>query len=276
MDELVREDGAVIRYVRHAARGPARARVLLVHPLAMDHSAWAGVVARLPDDIDAVAIDVRGHGRSTKGASTLGLDTATADFAALFAALGWRSAVVAGCSMGGCISIAFAQRYPELTAGLVLVDTTAFYGEDAPVKWGERAAKAEHEGFAALLPFQRGRWFTEGFLAAHPEQVERCVEVFIANDIVTYKAACAMLAGADLRAGLKDIAVPTAVLVGEDDYATPPAMAQVLNDGISGASLRILPHMRHFTVVEAPGEIAGAIADVAARVASRETVGAGA
>lgn len=270
IEEIRRNDGAMIRYARRRAHGKARARLMLVHPLAMDHQAWDRVLPLLSDDIDVVAIDVRGHGRSTNGTHPLGLDAASVDMAALLDALGWPSAILAGCSMGGCLCLAFAQRHPERLDGLALIDTTAFYGEDAPAKWAERARTAEREGFEALLPFQRSRWFTEAFLAAHADIVERYVAIFVANDIGTYKAACAMMAGADLRAGLGVIAAPTAVVVGEHDYATPPDMARVLQKGIPGATLTVLPGMRHFSVIEAPDAVAVAVRDVIVRSAARQ------
>lgn len=270
MYELHCEDGAVIRYDRRPATAPVKGRVLLVHALAMDSGNWDEVLPLLPDDLDVVRMDVRGHGRSTNGAEPLTLETATADMAALLAELGWSSAVIAGCSMGGCISIAFAQRHPALTAGLVLIDTTAFYGEDAPAKWGERVATAARDGFAALLPFQVSRWFTDEFRASRPDVIERCTKVFCGNDLATYRAACTMLAGADLRAGLGGIAVPVVVVVGEEDYATPLEMARVLQQGIPDAQISILKGVRHFTPLEAPGGIARAVGDVVARTGAGE------
>ena len=60
----------------------------------------------------------------------------------MFAAIGWTSAVVAGASMGGCVSLAFAGRHSARVRGLGLFDTTAWYGAEAPAQWAERADKA--------------------------------------------------------------------------------------------------------------------------------------
>jgi pimeloyl-ACP methyl ester carboxylesterase len=53
--------------------------------------------------------------------------------------------------------------------------------------------------------------------------------------------------------------MPTAILVGEEDYATPIAMAQALHDGIAGSSLTILPGARHLTPLEDPQRVATAL-----------------
>jgi pimeloyl-ACP methyl ester carboxylesterase len=52
---------------------------------------------------------------------------------------------------------------------------------------------------------------------------------------------------------------PTRILVGEEDYATPIAMAETLRAGIAGSALRVLPGARHLTPLEAPEEIASEI-----------------
>jgi pimeloyl-ACP methyl ester carboxylesterase len=77
------------------------------------------------------------------------------------------------------------------------------------------------------------------------------VAVFLRNDPQSYAASCRMLGAADLRHALRAIRVPTAVLVGEEDYATPVGMAQALHDGIEGSTLSVLKNARHLTPLEA-------------------------
>jgi pimeloyl-ACP methyl ester carboxylesterase len=71
-----------------------------------------------------------------------------------------------------------------------------------------------------------------------------------------YAATCKMVGSFDLRAKLPQVAVPTAVIVGEEDYATPVAMAQLLHRGIFKSSLTVLPGARHLTPLEQPQAIA--------------------
>jgi pimeloyl-ACP methyl ester carboxylesterase len=65
-----------------------------------------------------------------------------------------------------------------------------------------------------------------------------------------------MLGTADLRAALPRLKMPTAIVVGEEDYATPLAMAQALHRGIAGSTLTVLPGARHLTPLEQPDQIA--------------------
>ena len=121
------------------------------------------------------------------------------DLAELLDHLGWPIAAVAGCSMGGCVAQAFAGMYLSRVSALGLIDTTAWYGEEAPKNWSERAAAARSKGLAGMVEFQVTRWFSDRFRTAHPEIVKELTEVFLANDVDCYAATCVMLGDADLR-----------------------------------------------------------------------------
>jgi 3-oxoadipate enol-lactonase len=248
-------DGVPIGYTLH---GDARAsrRAVLVHSLAMDRRFWDPVAERLGGDAAALTFDCRGHGASGLGAGEYSVALFADDLAALMDHVGWDRALVAGASMGGCVSLAFAQRYPARVAALGLIDTTAWYGEQAREQWEERARKALDGGLTALVDFQVTRWFSDAFRAAHPEAVSASVAVFLRNDPRAYAATCRMLGAADLRPALASIRVPAAVVVGEEDYATPVTMAEMLHRSIGGSTLTVLKNARHLTPLERPDEIA--------------------
>ena len=230
-------------------------RVALVHSLAMDRAFWRPVADRLSDRACVLIADCRGHGASDKPAGPYTVERFADDLAELLDHLGWRAALVAGASMGGCVALGFAAAHPARTAALGLVDTTAWYGADAPVQWAERARRALDAGLASLVEFQTTRWFSDRFRSAHPEIVADCVRRFVANDPAAYAASCRMLGECDLRGALPGIRAPAAVLVGEEDYATPLAMAQTLADSIAGASLEVLAGARHLTPLEDPAAV---------------------
>jgi 3-oxoadipate enol-lactonase len=210
--------------------------------------------------------DCRGHGKSDKPPGPYTVELFADDIADVMDEVGWDSALVAGASMGGCVSLAFAVAYPARARALGLIDTTAWYGADAPKQWAERAGKAQQEGMAALVGFQTTRWFGDAFRAQHPDVVKESVDVFLRNDVGAYAETCKMLGSADLRAALPRLTMPTAVIVGEEDYATPVAMAETLHHGIAGSTLTVLPKARHLTPLEVPDIIAAELDRLMARV----------
>ncbi len=107
-----------------------------------------------------------------------------------------------------------------------------------------------------MIDFQVTRWFTDGFRAAHPDIVKENVDRLLANDPAAFAATCRMLGACNLEAALPRMTVPTAVIVGDEDYATPVAMAETLHRGIKGSTLTILKGARHLTPLETPERVA--------------------
>jgi len=249
-------DDCPIAYTLRAARNPGLPRIVLIHSVAMDASIWDGVVARLAVHADILTYDCRGHGHSGKCAQGFTMARFARDLMELLDHVGWQSAVAAGCSMGGCVAQALAGLYHSRVNALGLIDTTAWYDEEAAAAWRERAGAVRSKGLVGLLEFQLPRWFSDEFRKAHPELVKAPTEVFLRNDLDCYAASCIMLGEADLRGYLKKLSVPAAIIVGEQDYATPVADAQKLHDAIPNSTLTIIPGARHLTPIECPEEIA--------------------
>ncbi len=240
-------------------RKDALQRAVLVHSLAMDRDFWRPVAERLAPRAAVLIYDCRGHGKSGKPTGSYTVEGFADDLADLLDHVGWDSALAAGASMGGCVSLAFAAAYPKRARALGLFDTTAWYGADAPKQWEERAQKALSAGLGSMVEFQTTRWFSDAFRARHPEIVRHCVEVFLRNDLPSYAASCRMLGNCDLRAKLPEMKLPAVVLVGEEDYAAPPAMAEALHRGIAGSSYAVIKGARHLTPLEVPDLVADAL-----------------
>ena len=236
--------------------GGSRPRIALIHSLALDQSIWDGVVPLLTQHADVLTYDCRGHGKSGRAKMKFTPELFAADLARLLDHVNWPRVMLAGCSMGGCVAQAFAGAYPDRVRALALIDTTAWYGPNAPKDWRERAATAATKGFQALSTFQATRWVSDAFREAHPDVILANLDVFLANDIDCYTATCEMLGDADLRHYQSAMRIPTGVIVGEEDYATPVAMSEQIQKAMPDATLSVLPNVRHLTPIECPAVIA--------------------
>jgi 3-oxoadipate enol-lactonase len=250
------DDGCTLA-IRELRPAPASSPVvMLVHALAMDGSMWQRVADALHQPARVLALDCRGHGQSGKPAGPYSTMRFAQDVRQAAEALGVDSMLLGGCSMGGVVAQAFAGTWPGRLRGLLLVDTTSWYGENAADAWNGRAAQAVEKGFASMSAFQRERWFSPEFLAAHPEVLAEAVAIFERNDPQAYASTCHMLGRADERDAIARYRGPASVFVGEHDYATPTAMAADLASRIPGARLTVMPRARHFTPYEVPAAIA--------------------
>lgn len=256
----------MLSFTHLPAPAPRAPRIALIHSLALDRSVWDGVVKQLEHEAEILTFDCRGHGRSPRTPGPYTAQLFAGDVAELFNHVGWDRAVIAGCSMGGNVAQAFAAEYPERTAALGLIDTTAWYGADAPAKFKERADTARSKGLRGLIDFQLTRWFSDDFRAKHPDVLDRTTATFVANDVECYAASCGLLGAADSRPQLGSFKMPTAVVVGEEDYATPVVMAQQLHAGIPQSTLSIIPRARHLTPIEFPDRIAAELRGLVQRL----------
>ncbi len=261
------DDGARIAFsLREAA--PGLPRIAFLHSLGMDHALWGPVSERLAGQASLLCLDMRGHGRSDKPPPPYGTERLARDLRDVLDHVGWSRTVLIGASLGGCVSLDFAAHHSERVQGLGLVDTTAWYGPDAGLNWNARARRAREEGLAAMIPFQETRWFSDAFRVSRPDVVERCVRCFLGNDVPAFAALSDMLGRFDGRHLLTRIQVPTSIIVGEEDYATPVAMSQALQRGIRDARLTVIPAARHLVQIERPDAVAAMVTRLLERVAA--------
>jgi len=274
-------DGAKISFTRYPAPRAGAPRVVFLHSLALDRSIWNGVVELARSHAEILTYDFRGHGRSDRSAGNradlvgsradlkvgpYSVELFADDLAALLDHAAWPHATVAGCSMGGSVALAFAARHAARTERLLLIDTTAWYGDDAASQFRERAAAARTKGMQGLIEFQLTRWFSDEFRATHPEALQRLTAIFVAGDLDAYAASCALLGAVDARSSLRSFRLPTTIVVGAEDPATPVAMAGYLHEQIAGSTLTVIPAARHLTPIEHPEIIAAELFNLLRRV----------
>ena len=110
-------DGVKIYYEVHG-RGPA---LLLTHGYSSTSAMWKGQIEALSKHHKLVLWDMRGHGQSDYPDDPAAYSEAltVADMAALLDAVGAKTAIVGGLSLGGYMSLAFYRAHPDRVAGAV-------------------------------------------------------------------------------------------------------------------------------------------------------------
>jgi pimeloyl-ACP methyl ester carboxylesterase len=117
--------------------------VVFVHSLAGTSSHWAAQLDHLRPKRRAVALDVRGHGRSERPKNgDYSISGMAGDIEAVVDSFGLQRFVLVGHSMGGGVALTYAGAYPERVAGLLLVD---------PIGDGKQIAPAEVKPLLAGL-----------------------------------------------------------------------------------------------------------------------------
>jgi 3-oxoadipate enol-lactonase len=248
---------------RGATPGEAAAKpaLVFVNALGTDTHIWDPLIAALPKRVTSLcpllSYDQRGQGLSELGDAPHTVAALAADLDALLAQLGLGASVVCGLSLGGLVAQELAAKFPERVRALCLLATGLNIG--APELWSERIALVQERGLPALAPSVMERWFTPAFRERNPVEVAGYRTLFERNAPRGYIAALEALRAADLSQQTTALRVPTLVLAGEADTATPPPRVRELTRALPHARWALVPRAGHLLPVEQPGLVAQAI-----------------
>lgn len=106
--------------------------LVLSHGFLMDCEMFDAQARALAGRHRVITWDQRGHGRTVSTSDPFTYWDSADDLAALLDHLGVERATIGGMSQGGFVSLRFALRHPERTAGLVLIDSQS--GQEDPEK----------------------------------------------------------------------------------------------------------------------------------------------
>jgi 3-oxoadipate enol-lactonase/4-carboxymuconolactone decarboxylase len=239
--------------LQHRLDGPDGAPVLVLGPaLGTTWHMWDRQLPELTRNWRVLRYDLPGHGGSPAYPATSTAALAERLLATLDS-LGIERFGYAGCSIGGAVGIQLGLLARQRLSSLALVSSSPRFGTaDA---WRQRGVVVRTNGLDPISRSTPEAWFTQGFAAAQPAIVEWAVQMVRTTDPGCYIASCEAFAAFDVRADLENIGVPTLVVAGAEDEATPPADARGLVAGIPDARLAIVPGASHLAPVEQPGAV---------------------
>lgn len=238
--------------VREIGKGPA---IVLVHGFPLDGAMWSGVARALSSRFHVFKPDLPGRGNSEAPAPTS--VEAHADF--LEALLGQIEGPVglAGFSFGGYIALALMKRRPENVRALALVDTRASADDDAGrAKRDETIAAVRANGVAPLVESMPAKVLSPESMG-RADLVERVRRIISRQKPETVEAdLTAMRDRPDSNDFLREISVPTLVVVGERDLLTPAADSEAMAAAIPEARLVVVAGAGHLSPMERPKAVA--------------------
>lgn len=241
--------------------------LVLLHAFPLDSRMWDAAGALVPGPRAVWAVDLPGSPGHVDALPEPSLDASADLVAAALTAAGITRAVVAGLSMGGYTALALLERHPELVAGLGLVDTKSVADTpEAAANRLARAARLEESGTVDEVLPDADTLLGETSRAARPDVREQVVD-WIREQVPAGLAWSqrAMAARPDRTAVLHGYAGPVAIVVGDEDTATPVAQAEQMSVAAHGAPLVVVRGAGHLSAVEDPAAVAAALADLAQR-----------
>jgi pimeloyl-ACP methyl ester carboxylesterase len=247
----VNVNGIQIAYTRKGSGKP----LMLVHGYPLDHTIWNEVVPLLENDFDLILPDLRGFGQSEIVESQYKISDMAADLAGLLDQLGIEQTAIAGHSMGGYITLAFARAYSDRVLGMGLVASQA--PADPPERKQGRYDAAAEIMETGVAPVAEGM----SPKLTPDERVQAFVHALIAQQQSAGLAGAlkAMAERDDSTAILSSFEYPVALVHGEADELIPIQRAQEIKAAISHATLAELSGVGHMPMLEEPQATATAL-----------------
>jgi 3-oxoadipate enol-lactonase len=186
-----------------------------------DHQAWKfHQVPEFCRDHQVIVFDYRGTGKSSKTVEKYSIKMFTEDTAAILDCLNVEQAIVCGHSMGGVVAQLLALDHPRKVKKLILASSGSAHpgAHGIPLAMCRDMARLGFEGYIREHTIETG--WTKEFVAAHPYLIENFLQVRMAGiaPLENYLHFVLARQEHDHTDRLKDIRVPTLVLVGDDEH----------------------------------------------------------
>jgi len=237
--------------------------LVLVQGHPFDRSMWRPQVDGLSGARwRVITPDLRGYGRSSVVAGKTPLGTFAGDIVALLDQLGIERFALGGLSMGGQIVMELYRLRPKRVSRLVLADTSAAAetpdGRQHRYDLADRLSREGKEVYAReVLPMMI--WSAN--IEALPDVAGGLLTMMCSAPA---EGAAAALRGRaerpDHRPLLRQVSVPTLVVVGRHDQFTPVRDAEALQRAIPRAEVVVIDGAARLPNLERPGEFNAALA----------------
>lgn len=252
-------DELTIAYLNNEPIANAPTLVLL-HGFGANKDNWLRMAAHLTDSYNVYAIDLPGHGDSSK---PLDIGYSISDQVGylnrILRELSLDNIHLAGNSMGGAIAAMYAARYPGNVQSATLFDPAGVFKFDselvALVQQSENPLIVENEGdFERLIDFAlEKKPFVPWPIYSVMEQRA------IANLPVNRRIFAAIRDSGyhpDFHDALQQITAPVLIVWGREDRVTNYRNGEVFQQEIPHSTLVILDNVGHAPMVEVPGQSA--------------------
>ena len=231
--------------------------------LGVDHSYFRPIFDSLGDIFQLIYYDHRGNGRSESSEiNKITFEQLADDANALRETLGYEKIGIIGHSAGGFVALHYALRHQEHLKYLILLDTSPAFDHmeemmeiiqkrnptteiiatlNAPAASSEKEFKDQ---FKIIQPL---------YFSNYNNEVENLINKVIENMIMVPEVnlrSDELIETYNVKPQLKNIKIPTLILVGKDDFICPPSQAQFMHNNIPNSELYIFEKSGHYVFYE--------------------------
>ena len=198
---------------------------VFLHGFLENHLIWNNLRKNLEKDAQIVTIDLPGHGNSAVMDETATMETMADAVIEVLDELNIAQATFIGHSMGGYVTCALADLYPERVENMVLINSSTLPDDDAKKNQRLRACETAKKNFNALVSFSMPTLFAAHHRDNFIEELKFVKEIALKTPI---EGVCAALKGMrerpDRSSILYDYKGGIYIIVGMNDETVNPEL----------------------------------------------------
>lgn len=237
--------------------------VVLLHGYLESMLVWDSFVPLLYKDVRVVTLDLPGHGISVVEGDTHTMEFLADSIADGLRTLGVERCTMVGHSMGGYVTLAFAERHADMLDGVVILSSHPYADSERKVEARKREialVKAGKKGILAkVAPAERFAAQNRQRMRDHIE--DQAEQVYITEDEGIVAIQNGMMQRKDQSEMLRGLKVRQTLIFGLHDDYIPVEMAQKVVSEQPQANVVWLENSGHMGFLEEPELVAKAILD---------------
>lgn len=229
--------------------------LVMLHGWSMHSAVWHELAEALAENFTLHLVDFPGHGQSDWHDHALDMDVLLANLATELP----QSAYYLGWSLGGLISIAFADRYPERVKKLILIAATPCFVKKTD--WSCAMEPAVFEAFADNLDHHQAETLQRFLLLQARGSTQSRDTIRHLNEQLAIekppvsealRAGLKLLIASDLRTSLTRLDCPIKIILGERDTLIPSTMLEAAKVLRGDLQINLLAGAGHAPFISQP------------------------
>lgn len=232
--------------------------IVLLHGFCGSTEYWQKVVQPLQEKYHIVLMDLRGHGESTFNGESFDLEDLANDVNQLLNELNIEKVYLFGHSLGGYVTLSFAEKYADKLLGFGLIHSTAFTDtEEAKEGRLKSIEKIQDMGIEEFVNGMIPNLFSDHYMNTNEEEVSRIVSIgYDTNPIAAMETLSAMRKRPDRNEVIANSNLPILIVKGKFDKVVP--LNRVITSNEENITTAVL-ETGHMSMIEAPGELISTI-----------------
>ena len=235
-------NGIKLNYIMEGKGFP----LILVHGLSDDLRFWTPLIPKLSGNYRTIALDLRGHGSSSKPEGPYSIEQFSRDLCDMLNKLNIKKAHFIGFSMGGAVVQELTVKHPEMVSSMILISSFSYVDSKLNEILRKLRKSLVEGGFAAffdeILPLVLTPKLINENRAELQQVKEEKVKTESADALISAVEACMEF---DIKDKISMISKPTLIISGKEDIFLQDVFAEQMHILIRGSKREIVENTGH-------------------------------